>query len=180
MRYETERLVLRSLSRRDAPLLLDYLVRNREFLSEWEPVRDEAYYSLASAQECIRAEHAEHRRRSAMKLHLSKKGEKRIIGHVGLSNIVRGAFLSCFAGCRLDADEINRGYMTEAMREVIRIAFYGMGLHRIEANIIPRNVRSRRVVEKLGFTLEGMSRKYLRINGVWEDHLHYALLNETI
>jgi ribosomal-protein-alanine N-acetyltransferase len=64
--------------------------------------------------------------------------------------------------------------------EVIRIAFDGMGLHRIEANIIPRNVRSRRVVEKLGFTLEGMSRKYLRINGVWEDHLHYALLNEKI
>jgi ribosomal-protein-alanine N-acetyltransferase len=180
MRYETERLVLRSLSRRDAPALLDYLTRNRDFLSEWEPVRDEAYYTLPSAQEFIRAEHADHRRQSAMKLHLSKKGEKRIIGYVGLSNIVRGAFLSCFAGCRLDADEINRGYMTEAMREVIRIAFDGMGLHRIEANIIPRNVRSRRVVEKLGFTLEGMSRKYLRINGVWEDHLHYVVLNEKI
>ena len=180
MRYETERLVLRSLSRRDAPALLDYLTRNRDFLSEWEPVRDEAYYTLPSAQEFIRAEHADHRRQSAMKLHLSKKGEKRIIGYVGLSNIVRGAFLSCFAGCRLDTDEINRGYMTEAMREVIRIAFDGMGLHRIEANIIPRNVRSRRVVEKLGFTLEGMSRKYLRINGVWEDHLHYVLLNEKI
>ena len=180
MRYETERLVLRSLSRRDAPALLDYLVRNRDFLSEWEPLRDEAYYTLPSAQELIRAEHADHRRHSAMKLHLSKRGEKRIIGYVGLSNIVRGAFLSCFAGCRLDRDEINRGYMTEAMREVIRIAFDGMGLHRIEANIIPRNVRSRRVVEKLGFTLEGMSRKYLRINGVWEDHLHYALLNEKI
>ena len=180
MRYETERLVLRSLSRRDAPLLLDYLVRNRDFLSEWEPVRDEAYYTLPSMLELIRAEHADHRRQSAMKLHISKKGEKRIIGYVGLSNIVRGAFLSCFAGCRLDTDEINRGYMTEAMREVIRVAFDGMGLHRIEANIIPRNVRSRRVVEKLGFTLEGMSRKYLRINGVWEDHLHYALLNEKI
>lgn len=180
MRYETERLVLRSLSRRDAPALLDYLTRNRDFLSEWEPVRDEAYYTLPSAQEFIRAEHADHRRHSAMKLHLSKKGEKRIIGYVGLSNIVRGAFLSCFAGCRLDTDEINRGYMTEAMREVIRIAFDGMGLHRIEANIIPRNVRSRRVVEKLGFTLEGMSRKYLRINGVWEDHLHYVVLNEKI
>ena len=180
MRYETERLVLRSLSRRDAPLLLDYLVRNRDFLSEWEPVRDEAYYTLPSMLELIRAEHADHRRQSAMKLHISKKGEKRIIGYVGLSNIVRGAFLSCFAGCRLDTDEINRGYMTEAMREVIRVAFDGMGLHRIEANIIPRNVRSRRVVEKLGFTLEGMSRKYLRINGVWEDHLHYVLLNEKI
>ena len=95
MRYEAERLVLRSLSRRDAPALLDYLTRNRDFLSEWEPVRDEAYYTLPSAQEFIRAEHADHRRQSAMKLHLSKKGEKRIIGYVGLSNIVRGAFLSC-------------------------------------------------------------------------------------
>ena len=180
MRYETDRLVLRSISRRDAPLLLDYLSRNRDFLAGWEPIREESYYTPESVAEIIRSEHADHRRKSALKLHISKKGERRIIGYIGLSNIVRGAFLSCFVGCRLDSAEINRGYTTEALGEVIRIAFGSMGLHRIEANIMPSSVRSRRVVEKLGFTLEGLSRKYLRINGVWEDHLHYVLLNDGI
>ncbi len=54
------------------------------------------------------------------------------------------------------------------------------GLHRIEANIILKNIRSLRVVEKLGFYNEGLAYKYLNINGKWEDHIHVVLLNEKI
>jgi ribosomal-protein-alanine N-acetyltransferase len=68
--------------------------------------------------------------------------------------------------------------MTEAIRKGIEIVFQECGLHRIEANILPRNLRSLRVAEKLGFVNEGLSRRYLCINGVWEDHIHMALLNE--
>ena len=53
-------------------------------------------------------------------------------------------------------------------------------LHRIEANIIPRNIASIKAIEKAGFIYEGISKKYLNINGVWEDHLHYVLLNSEI
>jgi ribosomal-protein-alanine N-acetyltransferase len=77
----------------------------------------------------------------------------------------------------MDGAEINHGYITEALRRAIRFAFEDLQLHRIEANIMPKNVRSIRVVEKLGFVNEGLSRKYLKIAGVWEDHVHYVLLN---
>ena len=70
----------------------------------------------------------------------------------------------------MDKAETNRGYMTEALRCVIDFAFNRLRLHRIEANIMPRNHASRRVVEKLGFHYEGLARQYLQINGRWEDH----------
>jgi ribosomal-protein-alanine N-acetyltransferase len=63
---------------------------------------------------------------------------------------------------------------------VVEYAFNELKLHRIEANIIPRNAGSIRAVEKAGFTCEGTSKKYLQINGVWEDHAHYVRLNEKV
>ena len=74
---------------------------------------------------------------------------------------------------------MNKGYATQAVAAVVRYAFETLRLHRIEANIMPRNKASRRVAEKCGFREEGASPRYLKINGVWEDHIHMALLNET-
>jgi ribosomal-protein-alanine N-acetyltransferase len=88
-----------------------------------------------------------------------------------------GNFKSCFLGYKLDKDEINKGYMTEAIRETVQIMFDEHGLHRVEVNIIPRNARSLKVMEKLKFEREGFSKKYLEINGVWEDHIHFATYN---
>lgn len=80
----------------------------------------------------------------------------------------------------MDVDEINMGYITEAIQEGIDIMFHEYGLHRIEANIMPKNVRSFKVVEKLGFYNEGLAYKYLKINGKWEDHIHMVLLNDEV
>lgn len=70
--------------------------------------------------------------------------------------------------------------MTETVNEVVRYAFESLGLHRIEGNIMPRNKASIGVVEKCGFVNEGTSRKYLKINGVWEDHIHFVKINEAM
>jgi ribosomal-protein-alanine N-acetyltransferase len=94
--------------------------------------------------------------------------------------MVWGVFLSCYLGYKLDKDEINQGYMTEAIKKGIDIVFSEYGLHRIEANIIPRNKRSLKVTEKLGFYNEGTAYKYLKINGIWEDHIHMVLLNDKV
>jgi len=115
-----------------------------------------------------------------VKLWIFKRQDSRVIGSVGFNNIVRGSFLSCFLGYRLDQDELNLGYVTEAIQKGINIVFDEYGLHRIEANIMPKNKRSLRVVEKLGFQHEGLARQYLKINGVWEDHIHMVLLNDQI
>jgi ribosomal-protein-alanine N-acetyltransferase len=179
--YETERLILKVLEPSAAEMVLDYYVRNSAFLEEWEPARGEAFYTRAHHEALLEADWRQIAERSALRLWIFQKDDKnRVIGTIGFGNIVWGAFLSCFLGYKLDEGEINRGYMTEAIRRGIEIIFEEYGLHRIEANILPRNSRSLRVAEKLGFIREGLARKYLRINGVWEDHIHMVLLNERM
>ena len=68
--------------------------------------------------------------------------------------------------------------MTEAVRETVRIAFEELDLHRIEANIMPRNRASLGVARKAGFYEEGLALKYLQINGVWEDHIHMVIRSD--
>ncbi|HZK24550.1 MAG TPA: GNAT family N-acetyltransferase [Oscillospiraceae bacterium] len=93
---------------------------------------------------------------------------------------MRGAFQSCHLGYKLSEAQINQGLLTEALAEVINYAFTELRLHRIEANIMPGNKRSLWVVEKLGFYYEGLAKKYLKINGSWEDHIHLVLRSQAL
>ncbi|MFF2887273.1 GNAT family N-acetyltransferase [Paenibacillus sp. NPDC057967] len=162
------------------PLVLDYFKRNKSFLAAWEIVREDSFYTLQAQQDILFNDMNYSAAGQLSKLWISKQGEDRIIGSVALSNIVYGAFLSCHLGYRLDGEEEGKGYMTEALQALIDYAFQELKLHRIEANIMPHNAASFRVVEKLGFQHEGLARKYLKINGKWEDHVHMVLLNEAL
>jgi ribosomal-protein-alanine N-acetyltransferase len=146
----------------------------------WEPIRPDSYFKDAAIRTRIEEEIKGNSTQSLMSLYISPRGEERIIGNVTLSNIVRGPFQSCYMGYKLDEKEINNGYITEAIEKVVEIAFLELGLHRIQASIMPKNIRSIKVMEKLGFINEGLSKEYLKINGVWEDHLHYVILNKLM
>ncbi|WP_321300461.1 GNAT family N-acetyltransferase [uncultured Sphaerochaeta sp.] len=178
--YETERLSLRTITIPDIKNLQAFLVRNRTFLGPWEPLRDDTYYSEEAILQRIEQEILLDSQEKQLSLYLTRKGEERIIGNITLSNIVRGPFLFCFLGYKMDEEATGHGYMTEAVAKVVEIAFNDIRLHRIEANIMPRNKRSIQVVKKNGFFYEGVSKNYLKINGKWEDHAHYVLLNEEL
>lgn len=179
--YETERLVLKVIDKSYAELVIDYYLNNKCFLEQWEPVKKKEFYTKQYQEEQLDKELSNIENNNALRLWIFKKeDENRIIGTVGFSNIVRGVFLSCTLGYKLDKDEINKGYITEAIQKGIEVMFNEFGLHRIEANIMPKNNRSIRVVEKLGFYNEGLAYKYLKINGKWEDHIHMVLLNEKL
>ena len=179
--YYTDRLELRIIDKTFAPQVLDYFTRNREFLKEWEDVKSEGFFTLGWQESWLERELNAIENGTSLRLWLFKKDDaSRTIGTVAFNNIVKGAFLSCHLGYKLDKDEINKGYITEAIRRGIDIAFNEIRLHRIEANIMPKNIRSLRVVEKLGFYNEGLAYKYLKINGKWEDHIHMVLLNEEV
>jgi len=70
--------------------------------------------------------------------------------------------------------------MTEALRLAVLYAFQDLGLHRIEANIIPGNVASIALVQRLGFRLEGLAERYLKIHGEWQDHERWAFTAEEL
>lgn len=179
---QTERLILKVVGEEFADRVLNYYQRNRELLKDWEPNRDEEFYTLKYHQDTLHHELEKMKHDQAFRVWLFKKSEgfDRTIGSIGLNNIVRGAFQSCHLGYKLDGEEINQGYLTEGLNAVIEYAFTTLKLHRLEANILPRNHRSLRVVEKLGFYDEGLAKDYLRINGKWEDHLHKVLLNKAM
>ena len=177
--YKTKRLVLKILDKTFAESVLDYYSRNKEFLKEWEPLREEVFYTKEYHEKKLTEDLMSLVKGNLFRLWIFIKGkDNRTIGNVSFNNIIRGAFLSCHLGYKLDKDEINKGYMTEAVQKGIDIVFYGLGLHRIESNIMPENIRSLRVTEKLGFYNEGLAKQYLKINGKWEDHIHMVLLND--
>ena len=101
-----------------------------------------------------------------------------IAGVVNLSEIVRGCFRSAYLGYHAFLPHAGQGYMTEGMGLVIARAFGRLRLHRLEANIQPGNTSSIRLVRRLGFRREGLSRRYLKIAGRWRDHERWALLAE--
>ena len=108
-------------------------------------------------------------------------GEERLVGLFALNEIVRGVFLSAYASWQVAADRMGRGLGTEGVRTLLEIAFDeadGLGLHRVQANVMPTNVASLRVAEKAGFRREGLAKRYLKIAGAWEDHVLLAVTSE--
>jgi len=176
---ETGDLILRLSGAEFAPELLDFYARNRDFFLAFDPARDAEFYTLKWQRDALSKEAEQAGRREAYRFYLfPKENPGAVIGMVGLNNIVWGAFLSCFMSYKLDGGYLNRGYATRAVNAAVGFAFKELGLHRVECNIMPRNAASLRVAEKCGFRAEGLARKYLRINGVWEDHVHMVRINE--
>ncbi len=101
-----------------------------------------------------------------------------IVGYVGLSQISMGAFCSCYMGYWVGKPYVRRGYASEGIALCLERAFTQLGLHRVEANIIPQNTASLAAAEKCGFRKEGYSPRYLKIAGRWQDHERWALTLE--
>jgi ribosomal-protein-alanine N-acetyltransferase len=101
-----------------------------------------------------------------------------IVGVISLSMVVRAAWQNANVGYWVLASRGGRGYATEAVRLVLGFAFDTLGLHRVQAGVMPGNLRSIRVLEKNGFRREGLAERYLRIAGRWEDHEIFAITSE--
>jgi len=106
----------------------------------------------------------------------------RMAGVFSLSQIFRRAFQNAYAGWRVSIDQLGHGIATSGLIALLDLAFSrepeGLGLHRVQANIIPSNRASVRVAEKAGFRLEGEAKGYLKIDGKWQNHLMFAKLAE--
>lgn len=102
----------------------------------------------------------------------------KIVGVANLSQIFYGAFQNAYLGYYINVDFAGQGLMIEGIQLTINHAFHSLDLHRVEANIQPENHASINLVKRLGFTKEGFSRQYLKINEAWCDHERWALTVE--
>lgn len=177
--YETERLYLKVLDGSYANQVLDYVNRNKEYFKEFEPERESEFYSMAYQENLLNTDLNYINNKNMLRLWISlKEKPQKLIGQITFYNIVPFAFFACHAGYKSDKDEACKGYITEAMYKGIDIMFNEYRMHRIEAYVMPNNQASIKVLEKLGFEKEGIARKFLETNGVWEDHIHFSLINE--
>ena len=148
------------------------MTENREFLEQWEPVREAEFFTLEAQVADIEAAlaDADADRRHAFGIFVD--GE--LVGRLALNQIVRGVFQNAYLGYSIGERWNGRGLASEAVGVAVGFAFGKLGLHRVQAAVIPRNAASIRVLEKNGFREEGYAVGYLCINGVWEDHRIFA------
>ena len=181
MVYETGRLILRVLDDSYASKVFEYYYNNKDFLEPWEPERIPGFYTAAFHTASLMYEYLEIHKKNSLRLWIFKKSNpSKIIGCLSFSNFLRGPFQICHIGYKLDKDETDKGYMTEAARKGIDIMFNEYKMHRIEAYIMPNNDASIRVIDKLNFQPEGQAYKFAKIRGKWETHNRYVLINEKL
>ena len=106
----------------------------------------------------------------------------RMVGLFALNEIVAGVFQSAYASWQVRTSEVGNGFGTEGARALLEIAFSawpdGLGLHRVQANVMPSNEASLRIADKLGLRREGLAERYLQIAGSWQDHVMLAITRE--
>lgn len=180
LRLYGRRIVLRPLAPSDFRSWSDVRRRNGEWLTSWEPSRqpnqpDPTTDRSAFASRCLQRDRD---RAAGTAYQFGIFVDQQIAGEVNLNNVIRGALQSCTVGYWIDQVHAGHGYTAEGVVLVLQFAFEQIGLHRVEICIVPRNHRSRRIVEKLGIRDEGVAQRFLEINGTWEDHIRYAITSE--
>ncbi len=172
-----ERFVLRLADAHEAKGVLDYFVRNRAHLARWEPEPPPPFYTEAFWVERLATYRRDREADRAYRFHVFERPSDRVIGTLGLSNVVRGCFHSAHFGFAICGSREGEGVMREACGLVIEHAFEHLHLHRLEANHRPENIRSAALLRRLGFVPTGYCRDYLLIAGDWVDHVNTQLIN---
>ncbi len=174
VRFETERLIVRTFVSGDARLMSDFYRRNDDRFRRWDPPRPEGFFTEEFWSG--RLEEAIEERRLGIALRLvfePKVSTERlpIAGFASFTQIFRGPFLSCMLGYGADGAHEGQGLMREGLEASIGHVFDVLGLHRVQASYGPTNERSGLLLRRLGFDVEGYARDYLFIDGAWRDSI---------
>ena len=151
--------------------------RSRAFLTPWEPTWPEDALERTAFRRRLRHYAEEMRHGRGYTFLVFRAADGVLVGGISLMNVRRGVAQTGTLGYWIGAPYARQGYMSEALLAVLDFAFDRLGLHRVEAASLPHNVASQGLLRKAGFSEEGYAREYLRINGAWQDHVVFAILN---
>ena len=151
---------------------------SRDFLTPWEPTWPPDDLTRSAFRRRVRRYVEDLRTDQGYAFLVLRNNDSALVGGLTLANIRRGVAQAGSLGYWMGLPFVRHGYMTAAVRAVIPFAFATLRLHRLEAACIPTNAASIRLLERTGFVREGYAREYLCINGIWQDHLLFARLQE--
>lgn len=151
---------------------------SRSFLAPWEPVWPADDLTKLAFRRRIRRYLREIKNGTGYPFFVFSPDGETLLGGLTLAQVQRGVTQSAVLGYWMGAPYAGRGFMSAAVRAVVGFAFDNLHLNRVEAACLPHNEASIRLLEKVGFQREGYARKYLCIDGRWQDHLLYGLLRD--
>lgn len=180
VRLYGRRVMLRPLAANDFRSWSEVRQRNAEWLTVWEPSRpaNQPDPTVDRSAFTARCQQRDRDRTAGTAYQFGLFVDQQVVGEVNLNNVIRGAMQSGTIGYWIDQRQAGHAYVAEGVVVVMQFAFEQLMLHRVEICIVPRNLRSRRIVEKLQIREEGVAQRYLEINGVWEDHIRYGITVE--
>ncbi|RHA44451.1 GNAT family N-acetyltransferase [Cellulomonas rhizosphaerae] len=165
----------RLLTEDDAEPLTALLRANRDFLAPWDPHREDAFFTVPE-QAAIARRALDAYAAGTLLPWVVVATDGSIVGRLNLAGITRGPFQSAGMGYWVARAANGRGLATAAVGEAVATAFGALGLHRVQAETLPHNVASRRVLAKNGFREYGLAPRYLNIGGRWQDHVMFQRL----
>lgn len=175
--YETARLKLQIIKPTHAGQVLDFYLRDRELFEQYEPDRAEGFYTVGFQKQILSFEYNMAVQGTLYRFYVYEKTKPdRIIGTVSFHHITRGFSNSCEIGYKFSSEIHHQGYATEALTKVLHVIFDELQLHRVQAWVLPDNKPSIRLLERVGFVFEGISRDYLYLHGTWQSHALYSIL----
>lgn len=101
-----------------------------------------------------------------------------LLGGINVNGVRYGVAQSAHIGYWIGLPFTGCGYMTEAVGLCLRFCFGTLRLNRVEASCLLHNMASQKVLQKNNFEQEGMAKRYLKINGVFQDHLLFGRVRD--
>ena len=175
---ESERVFCRLPREEEAATMLEYYERNQAHFAPWDPERPEEFYTESFWLAYIKRARSEFRSEKTLRFCIFLKDGRELIGHANFVNFERGPFQNCRVGYSIGKDHEGKGLMNESLQICINYIFETLDFHRVEANCVPDNPRSRTLLKRLGFSEHGIAKNYLKINGKWRDHVLTSVTKE--
>lgn len=175
-RLTTHGLVIRLCAKHDAKVLTAFYQDNAEHLRRWEPQQE---HTLGVWQKRLAQRLAEQRSGDGAYFIACDAKTGEVSATCSLTYVMSGVFQACYMGYAVGKKYEGQGVMKQTCLHAIDYAFNTLDLNRIMANYIPHNKRSESLLRGLGFVREGFAKRYLFINGQWEDHVLTSLLRPT-
>ncbi|MCI3133658.1 GNAT family N-acetyltransferase [Phenylobacterium aquaticum] len=177
LRVDGDGIYLRPPKASDYPEWRDLRSRSREFLQPWEPTWPADDLSRAAFRRRLTAYARDREVGSAYPFFVFRAQDGALTGGITLSNVRRGVAQMGSVGYWCGKPYARQGLTLRAVRALVLFSFRSLALHRLEAACLPENQPSRRLLNQAGFSEEGFAKAYLKINGVWRDHVLFGLVS---
>jgi len=172
---QSDRLIIRPPHKKDFLAWAQLRSVSREFIQPFDPLWAEDALSQKSYLKRLKLQAREWNSDRGIYFFIFDRTSGDLVGGVNLNQVVRGIAQMASAGYWVGKPFARQGYMSEALKIILDYAFDDIGLNRIYAGCVPENIPSQRVLRKLGFDQEGYAKEYLKINGMWQDHVLFGM-----